>query len=68
MSIPAQAANADPTKNAAEMTLLEFFNVYAPSSDSNQPNIYYARVAVHLLRSESHVTLSGPVFPAPSVK
>ena len=26
------------------MTLLEFFNVYAPSSDSNQPNVYYARV------------------------
>lgn len=24
-----------------EMTLLDFFNVYAPSSDNNQPNVYY---------------------------
>lgn len=30
-----------------EMTLLEFFNVYAPSSDNNQPNVYYNNVMEH---------------------
>ena len=30
-----------------DMTLLEFFNVYAPSSDNNQPSVYYAYVIEH---------------------
>lgn len=30
-----------------DMTLLEFFNKYAPASDSNQPSVYYAYVIKH---------------------
>jgi len=30
-----------------DMTLLKFFNVYAPTSDNNQPSAYYAYVIKH---------------------
>lgn len=35
------AASGDSRVYRPDMTLLEFFNTYAPASDSNQPNVYY---------------------------
>lgn len=38
------AASGKSRYYRSDMTLLEFFNVYAPPHDSNQPNVYTAFV------------------------
>lgn len=37
----ALAAEGKSRSYRSDMTLLEFFNTYAPSSDNNQPSVYY---------------------------
>jgi len=42
------ATPPDTTNYQADMTLLQFFQVYAPSSDNNNPTIYADVVAKHI--------------------
>lgn len=41
------AADGRSRVYSPEMTLLQFFNIYAPSGDGNQPSVYYTYVINH---------------------